>query len=260
MRRILIAMVACAGATGLLAPALSGAAASKPPRALLRSFVCQTARDPAGRGISVTAVMKPLAHTRRMAIRFDLLERRHRGGPERAVIYQHLGRWIRPSDPSLGQRPGDRFILTEPVLQLAAPAYYRFRVRFRWNGAHGKVLGTATRYSSVCFQPELRPDLRVTAIHVQRLAKHPAKNLYVAVIRNTGASAVGDFVVRFADPGRLTKDKTVSGLGAHRKATVTFTGPACQAASPPSITADPGLATDDFNRANNTLTASCPAS
>lgn len=261
MKRPLIAGLACALLLALGLPALSGGAPGRAPRALLRSFVCQTARDPAGRGISVTAVMRPRPHTRAMALRFQLLERQHLGGPATRLAYGDLGRWLSPANPTLGQRPGDRFVINKQVLQLAAPAYYRFRVTFRWTGAHGKVLGTAVRYSPACFQPELRPDLQVAAIHVKQMPASSGKDMYEAMIRNRGDSAVGPFDVRFAvttTDGTLSKDKTVPGLPAHGRATVTFVGPACQAGSPPTITADPGLQTDDYNRANNALTAVCP--
>ncbi len=256
-RTYVIAIVLSLGAV-LAGPGLSGASA---PRTNLQGFVCQTAREPAQRSVSVTAIMRPLAHTKRMAMRFDLLERQHRGGPVTNVVYGDLGKWLYPRDRTLGQRPGDRFKLTKQVLQLGAPDLYSFRVSFRWTGAHGKTLGSTVRSSPLCFQPELRPDLRVTSIRVKAL-KNPAKSLYVAVVRNTGASAVGVFDVQFADPvadGTLIKDKSVPGLAAHHEATVTFTGPVCQTATPPSITADPQSATDDYNRANNTLVAACPA-
>ena len=38
--------------------------------------------------------------------------------------------------------PGDTWELTKPVVNLPAPALYRFRVRFRWIGSHGHVIAT----------------------------------------------------------------------------------------------------------------------
>ena len=215
------------------------------PRAKLTGVLCQTARDPATRGISVTAVMRPLAHTRRMALRFDLLERQRRHGPVTEVTYGKLGKWIYPANKTLGQRPGDQFIVNEPVADLAAPAYYRFRVTFRWTGAHGHVLGSAVRQSAICFQPELRPDLQVVSIAVHPNANNPRRDFYAAVIRNAGKSASGPFAVQFAD-GTATKTRTVASLGPHSHETMTFSGPLCNVASPPTITADPDGQIDDF--------------
>jgi hypothetical protein len=41
---------------------------------------------------------------------------------------------------------------------------------------------------------------------------------------------------------------------------VSFIGPVCDASAPPSITADSTDQVDDFDRGNNTLTATCPVS
>src|SRR5581483_2810855 len=65
MKRYLsLALVVAGGALATVATAAA-------PTTQLRSFVCQTARDPANRGISVTAVMRPVPHTLHMAIRFE---------------------------------------------------------------------------------------------------------------------------------------------------------------------------------------------
>ena len=47
------------------------------------------------------------------------------------------------------------------VVDLKAPAIYRLRAVFRWIGAHDKVLGTMTRTSPSCYQPELRALARL---------------------------------------------------------------------------------------------------
>jgi CARDB len=246
-------------AATLAASVCVGAAASS-PRAKLHSFVCQTALYPANRGIAVTSVMRPLAHTMRMAVRFDLLERQSRAGPSQPVVYGDLGKWIYPKDRTLGQRPDDQFIVPKQVSDLSAPAYYGFKVTFRWTGSHSHVIGTAVRRTPECFQPELRPDLVVKAISVHASAQHPNKDIYSALIRNSGASAAGPFDVQFAD-GSYSRHKTIQQLGAHAKRVLSFLGPRCSSASPPSVIADPGnQVPDDLNRANNSLSATCPAS
>jgi hypothetical protein len=255
MKRLSLAVLA----TALVGSVCVGAAASS-PRAKLRSFICQTALYPANRGIAVTSVMRPLAHTMRMAVRFDLLERQSRGGPSQPVVYGDLGKWIYPKDRTLGQRPNDQFIVPKQVSDLSAPAYYRFKVTFRWTGSHSHVIGTAVRWTPECFQPELRPDLMVKSISVQASSQHPSKDVYSALIRNAGASAVGPFDVQFAD-GSYVRHRTVRQLGPHAKRVLSFLGPRCDASSPPTVTADPNnQVPDDLNRANNSLTATCPVS
>jgi hypothetical protein len=133
-------------------------------------------------------------------------------------------------------------------------------VSFRWTGAHGKVLGTATRYSRSCRQREMRPDLTVKSIAVSPIAGHPKKELYTAVVANQGLTGAGPFQVLFV-PGDSSAPTpvTVPYLGAGNTRTLSFTGPLCDATSPPTVTADSASQIDDFNRANNQLSAVCPA-
>src|SRR5207237_8883869 len=123
------------------------------------------ALDPAQRSISIDAQMRPISHTQRMAIRFDLLARVKSARRYSAVHGGDLGTWLTPADqPTLGQRPGDVWLISHPVAGLPAPATYRYRVTFRWSGDHGHVLATRALMSDSCFEPELRPDLVVASI------------------------------------------------------------------------------------------------
>ena len=187
-----------------LAVGTLGAEASTPV-AKLRGFSCQRSVNPVGRGIAVSAVMRPLKGTRRMALRFDLLTRTKANAAWSAVPGGDLGAWLTPRDPTLGERPGDVWILNKSVNELGAPAAYRFRVSFRWTGTHGRALGTAVRTTATCAQPELRPDLLVQSIDVQPISGHPRLNLYVATIANRGATAARGFRVQFQPGERLRR-------------------------------------------------------
>jgi hypothetical protein len=160
----------------------------------------------------------------------------------------------------LGQLPGDVWRLQKSVYNLAVPFSYQFRVSFRWTGQNGKVLGTATRYSRTCRQRELRPDLTVTSITISAIAGHPKKELYTAVIVNQGLTGAGPFQVLFApgDSSAPTTD-TVNFLGAHKTRTLAFTGPLCDSANPPTVSADSASQVNDFDRTNNVVAATCPA-
>jgi hypothetical protein len=57
-----------------------------------------------------------------------------------------LGRW-----KALSASP---WAITKPVVNLAGPAMYRFRVSFRWLDSSGLVIGTRTLVSRGCFQPQ----------------------------------------------------------------------------------------------------------
>jgi len=258
VRRFLTGLFGVAVAVLAAVPVASGSAAA-PPRSQLTGFACVHALDPGARAVAVDAVMRPLAGTRKQAIRFELLQR----GPGTAVQTVQggdLGVWRTPANPTLGRLPGDVWRLQKSVYNLDVPFTYQFRVSFRWTGAHGRVLGTATRYSRTCRQRELRPDLTVKSIAVSAIAGHPKKELYTAVVANQGLTGAGPFQVQFVPgDGSAPVGSAVSYLGAGKTRTLTFAGPLCDATSPPTVTADSASQIDDFNRANNQLAAVCPA-
>jgi hypothetical protein len=133
-----------------LAAASTAAAAAPTGTAALTDFVCRSASNPLDRVVSVTAVMRPLPRTRRMALRFQLLRKAPGARRFTPVSGGDLGRWRHPRDPTLGRRPGDVWRLTKPVLDVQAPAVYRFRVTFRWILAGGRA--QKTLYSPRCVQ------------------------------------------------------------------------------------------------------------
>ena len=147
MRR---ALAGCLIACGIAAAPAAGAI-STPSRATLTGFVCERAPDPLDRALAVTAVMRPAPGTQRMAMRFVLL-RRPSGGSFSPLPGRDLGRWLTPNPATLGQRPTDTWKLDKLVVNLTAPAAYRFRVTFRWTGASGAVLGRTTLQSPICVQ------------------------------------------------------------------------------------------------------------
>jgi CARDB len=233
---------------------------SELPRSGLRGFSCQRAMDPVNRSVGVTAVMRPVTGTQHLAVKVDLLVSRGSGAPFKPLRAGDLGVWISPDNPTLGQLPGDVWNLQKSVVALHAVGVYRFRVMFRWEGAHQAVLGTTTRYSPRCFEPELRPDLQVRSIAVSAIPGQPNSNLYTAEIANAGNSAAGPFDVLFA-PGdwSATTTKSVTLLRAHHTLEESFTGPVCSSSTAPTISADSADQVDDLNRANNSLTATCPS-
>jgi hypothetical protein len=243
--------------------ALGGSAAGgTPPRSSLVGFACQRAMDPPGRSVSVKAVMRPLTGTRKLSLRFELLEKASGSATAKSVLGAgDLGVYLTPGDPTLGRRSGDVWGITKTVYNLDAPAKYRFRVTFRWTGAHSKVLGTAVRLSDSCAQKELRPDLLVKSVSVVRIPRRPLTERYTAVIANHGASPAGPFEVLFTPgDGSAPQSITVRELSAHSDLRQTFVGPVCDAASPPTVVADSTIQVDDANRDNNALTVVCPAS
>ncbi len=236
-----------------------GAKGATAPRAQLRDFDCQTALDPGNRSVSVTAVMRPVPGTEHMSVRFDLLSAQPGAAPT-AIHSGDLGKWIKPSNPTLGQLPGDVWNLQKEVVPLADPGTYRFRVSFRWLGAQHRILEQSEQLSRGCDQRELRPDLLVQSITVTALPNQPGSDLYTAVIENHGNSAAGPFSVLFVPgDGSASTTSTVTLLPPHEAQALSFVGPLCTSATAPTVTADSALQIHDLDRANNALTASCPA-
>jgi hypothetical protein len=151
MRRALRICVIAAAA--VVATTAVAASAIEPSRASLKDPVCRQAANALDRAVAITAVMRPVTGTERMQLEFNLLEK-PRGQPSYSpVTGGDLGKWISPSNPTLGQRPADQWNLRKEVVNLPGPVVYRFRVAFRWIGAHGRSLGRRYRWSPPCDQP-----------------------------------------------------------------------------------------------------------
>jgi opacity protein-like surface antigen len=262
MKRLVMICLGLAAALSVAASAASASrprAATAPPRDATGAIACHQAISPLQRDVSVQATMRPLSGTQTLQIKFSLNLTAF-DEPASAVVASGLGQWLTPSDPTLGQRPGDIWKLSKAVYNLGGGSY-QFAVGFRWLGANGKVLKTTTLQSSSCAIKELRPDLAVRSVKVRSIPGTPTRDRYLAVVVNQGASASGPFSLLF-DPGVAgvsSQTKSIASLPAGQSAKVRFTGPACAAASPPTVVADPTGTVDESDRSNNALTVSCPA-
>jgi hypothetical protein len=232
-------------------------AATAPGSAYLRSYICHPALDSGQRVVSVTAVMPTINGVQRLAMRFELESRA--SGAMAPVRGGDLGRWISPQPLTLGQRAGDVWIVRHPVTGVPVPADYRFRVTFRWIGADGRTLAEVVRTGPSCWQPDMRPDLLVRSIAVKPVAANGGPDRYVAVVSNAGLTTATAVQVLFRPGGGApSQTVTVPRLRPHASRTEMFIGPACTAASAPTIIVDPADRVDDLDRANNSLTATCP--
>jgi CARDB len=259
MSRVRIGVLA--GAVCALAVTLgtASAGADTPPRDQLTSLVCQKALDPPMRAVSIQAVMRPVAGTAKMQMRFELMRQTARRGPFTMVRGRLLGSWITPENPTLGQRPDDVWILTHPVVDLAAPATYRFRVMFRWTGAQGQRLATAVQTSADCYQPELRADLLVRTLTVNPSPTTPGEDTYTAVIANRGQTGAGPFQLELVGAGTAPQTATVAWVGPRSSVREQFVAPACTAGGALTATVDPNRTIDEYDFANNVLSTTCPA-
>lgn len=270
MSRLLPRLGACAAAlTALAAVAPATLAqtttpvspARTPVPAALTRIACHSTLVPGARSVSVTSVMRHLPGTQSLQVRFTLLEKQP-GSPPKRVADGDLGRWLSPSDPTLGRLPADVWKLTKTVYNVDAPARYRFRVAFRWRGAGGRQLAIRTLRTGACAERDLRPDVLVRRVRVRALALAPGLARYTALIANRGGSPSGAFLVQFvpgAASGGTAQTASVASLRPGARTRLSFTGAACEAQSPPTVVADPTDEVDDANRSNNVFTVHCPA-
>ena len=247
-------LITLAAASGAAAVTLGDA-----PHAKLASFVCQTGLDPASRAISVTAVMRPVTGTEKMSMRFQLLKRAKRWSRPVALTGTDLNSWLTPKNPTLGSRPGDRWVVKHPVVDLAGPDFYRFKVAFRWIDASGHVIGKALRE-----QRDVLPA-RETGRPRDRGRQGHAVDGRSRVRRIPGPGPEhrqdpsGQFNVEYSD-GSTTHEKLILQLLPHHQRGVYFKEPACSAAAPATITADPEHMVDVSSRLDSSTTTTCPSS
>ncbi len=249
MKRILLGL---ASATALAALPAAPASA-RPPRVQARLTACHPRLDPAARSVSARAAMRAIPRTSQMGVRFDLLRRERGASTYTRVSVPLLGIWNR------SHRGVGRYRVEKEVDNLTAPARYRFRVSFRWYDSRGRILKTVQRRTGVCFQPELRPDLRFVRITTAPVPDHPKQTRYVATVKNAGGTPSGPFDLAFSFPGMPVRTKAVPSIGPGEVVAVRFVGPLCTEGATPSFTLDPGNAVQEVDETDDSLTVTCSA-
>jgi hypothetical protein len=247
-------MVVLSGAAAL---PLGASASNSASPATLRNYVCQTAKMPAQRAMSITAAMGHVDGTAKLQMRFQLARRAKRHGAWTTVSGPGLKSWISPKDPTLGTRTGDMWVVKHPVVGLAAPEYYRIAVAFRWLDSQGQVITSANRHSRVCFQPQLQPDL--TLKQAGESAKYPGT--YWATIKNTGPTPSSQYMVQVAaadDDQQLAGSNWLGPVPRSGVTTVWLRGRACTSGEI-NVTLTPKDVTDDASAADNMLRVPCPS-
>lgn len=244
-RRTVSVAVLLAAVLGPVVPAR----AEGPPALRATLEACTTGLDPAGRTARLTGSMPAADGATRMAMRFDL-ERRHE--PVEADVKPKwkrvrglpgFGTWER-SEP---RRAG--FVSRKRVSGLEAGAAYRAVVRFRWSSETGRVERRARRVTTVCRQPDLRPDLSPGELTLRRT---PVGVRYSLVVRNSGRSAAGPFGVQIA--GMST---TVAGLAPGAAQAVSVDGPVCVPGTRVQVVVDADAAVDEIREDDGVAARIC---
>jgi hypothetical protein len=137
------------------APAFAGSSAGRPrghaselasarPPASATLEQCVTVGSQDERSATFAGQMSALAGTERMEMSVEVTERLPQEAAYHVVEAPGLGVW-RSSAPGV-----QSYRYLRQVTNLAAPAFYRATIRFRWIGAHGRVLATSELHTRRC--------------------------------------------------------------------------------------------------------------
>jgi hypothetical protein len=107
---------------------------------------CVTASEQVERTATFSGEMTAIAGTAKMEMRIDVLERVPKEAAFHTVTAAGLGVW-RVAAPGV-----KTYKYLKQVTNLAAPAYYRAAVRFRWLGAKGKLIRSGELRTARCLQ------------------------------------------------------------------------------------------------------------
>jgi hypothetical protein len=108
---------------------------------------CLTALTPGERSATFVGEMTATPATARMEISIGLLEHAPGEGPYRAISAPGLGAWR-------GSAAGVKtYTYIKQVTDLAAPAFYRGDVRFRWLNDKGRIIKSENLRTPRCEQP-----------------------------------------------------------------------------------------------------------
>jgi hypothetical protein len=254
MRRLAVtcALLAAFAAAVLVGPATAGAVTVRLSSAKAYLHTCHPALGQGDRYAIFGGWMKSLIRgTDRMEMRFDLHRRAPGGLVWRRVAGPGLGVWHR-ADPGVA---GYRF--RQRVENLPAPYSYRALVSYRWKDATGRVFARTARSTPTCFQPDLRPDLRIGSLTAERGADRGSA-VYSVVVRNDGRTAASDFDVVLVVNGEARPAETVASLGPGQRTVIRFSGPGCSG-EPLRAAVDPDNRVAEARERNNAATFACPA-
>jgi CARDB len=248
MRRLLVLTIF--SLPGIGAVVVPGVAAADPKVPLsARLTTCTTGVAPTDRAATFTASMPALSGTKRMMVRFALLQRRGSLGPFVPVAVPDWG-WQR-SDPG---RPG--FVFTERIDGLMTPAGYRATVTFRWYDRRGHLQRQVRRTTGTCEQPDPRPDLAFDALAA--VPKDDATAFYTLGIRNDGRSAAPAFGATLTIGGTVAGPLQFAPLEAGERDQETIIGPRCAPGSTVTVTIDPAGVVDERDEGDNVVQRPCP--
>src|SRR3954468_14636631 len=187
---LLILTAAVAGATAA-AQAGGGKAGGIKARAKAKTSIkvrrCETGANPDDRLATFYARMRPFRRTRRMMIRFVLIQRSP-DGESPVTAPRRLTRWHR------SRRGVTAFGFAQTVKGLQAGVTYVASVRYRWIGRHKRTIASVRRRSAECRQDGDLPNLTVGRI-TARSGLAAGTETYTVPVTNTGKAAANSVTV-----------------------------------------------------------------
>jgi hypothetical protein len=121
------------------------------PIASAGTEACVTSVVQTQRSATFVGEMTGVSGTTRMQMRIEVLERGPKEDHFHAIAYPGLGQWLRSS-------PGVKTYRNFSKVTDLSPATYRAAVRYRWLGAHGKLLRSLVLKTPTCEQPAAAPQ------------------------------------------------------------------------------------------------------
>jgi hypothetical protein len=242
-----LALAAACG--GSVAPAH---AAAKGVPLTARVTDCTTGAADEARAAAFTATMAAASGTKRMQMRFLLMQRSGPGpkGVFKKVAVPGWGGWEK-SDPGR-----QAFVFTKRIEALTAPAAYRVVVAFRWLDAKGRVQRTTSRTSAACEVPDPRPDLVLGGVDAAATGKATAA--YTVAVGNEGHSDAAPFAVTVTVGGVVSDPVTLGPIAAGDRVSGTLAAPKCTSGSTITITIDAADAVDESAEDDDVVQRPCP--
>jgi hypothetical protein len=210
-----------------------------------RLSACESALEQSKREATFSGDMKTIPGAARLQIKF-VLQARIEGEPGwTAVNAPGFGSW-NTSAAGIG-----RYVYTKTVENLPAPARYRTQVHFRWVSAAGKTIKSARRYSRICRQGDLRPDLVPDMVE-------PLADGYALTIVNEGRTGASLFVVTAEVAGRVTEFAQIQELAAGASRRVIGRVPECRPGETVVLRVDAEAAVEEADEESNDVAVTCP--
>jgi hypothetical protein len=217
-----------------------------------KTTICTTGTDDASRAAAFTGTMPAGSQTKRMQMRFALVQRL---GTNPKSMYKRISvpgwsGWVK-SDPG---RQG--FVFTKRVEALTAPAAYRAVISFRWLDAKGHVQRSATRTTPACEQPDPRPDLVLGGVDGTATGKSTAT--YTVSVGNEGHADAVPFAVTVTVDGVVSDPITIGPLAAGDRLTGTLAAPRCAPGSTITVTLDVANSVQESVEDDDAVQRPCP--